>query len=258
MVLEWHKHCIDVSKDYIQLSTTASARPAVGRSENPAAAGRLGTVTGPNLPLSRFARAPESPSRILESLWLAFSPSALGFPRALGFSDSGPRGISRRIPAQVLSCTYAPPQWRTLTRVALRKRPSRPGLFDKAPRTGPRPFSISRRKNPFFHSAFAERSNGVATPFESPAFRVWLPSWRREPFRPREPFQLPTLMGFALQGFDPTSWPARRFRRAFRSCASVPNRPAWQRRSSGFRLRGQQCLPRSPPFYQRRVWPLPS
>jgi hypothetical protein len=46
--------------------------------------------------------------------------------------------------------------------------------------------------------------------------------------------------------------------RTFRSCASEPNPAAWYRRSSGLCLRGQQCLLRSPPFYQRRMWPLPS
>jgi hypothetical protein len=57
----------------------------------------------------------------------------------------------------------------------------------------------------------AGRPTGVATPTGSPAFRVWLPSWRREPFRPRELSRFPTLMGFALQGVDPASWPALGF-----------------------------------------------
>lgn len=63
---------------------------------------------------------------------------------------SRPRGIRRLIPTQVLSCTYAPPQWRSLTRVASFKRPSRPCLLDEAPRIIPRPFSIIQKEEPFF------------------------------------------------------------------------------------------------------------
>jgi hypothetical protein len=55
-------------------------------------------VTKPCLPLPWFVRAPESPSENLGSSWLASSPSALSFPRAMGSSASGPRGISRRTP----------------------------------------------------------------------------------------------------------------------------------------------------------------
>jgi hypothetical protein len=130
-----------------------------GRSENTDASGRSRPVTRPDLPLPWFARAPESPSRTLEGSWLAFSPSALGFPWALGSSGSGPRGTSRRIPTQVLSCACAPPQWLSLSRVAPFRRLSRPCHRHKAPRIGPRPFSISKQKNPFSRPAFGRASN---------------------------------------------------------------------------------------------------
>jgi hypothetical protein len=140
-------------------ATTACTRSAVGRSENTDASGRSRPVTRPDLPLPWFARAPESPSRTLEGSWLAFSPSALGFPWALGSSGSGPRGTSRRIPTQVLSCACAPPQWLSLSRVAPFRRLSRPCHRHKAPRIGPRPFSISKQKNPFSRPAFGRASN---------------------------------------------------------------------------------------------------
>jgi hypothetical protein len=52
-------------------------------------------------------------------------------------------------------------------------------------------------------------------------------------------FQLPTLLGFALQSLVPTPRPVRGFPRTIRSCAFLPNPSAWHRRFSGLRSRGQ-------------------
>lgn len=59
-------------------------------------------------------------------------------------------------------------------------------------------------------------------------------------------FHLPTLLGFALQGFAPTSQPTLGFPKVFRSCAFLPTRMAWHRRFSGLSLRDQPCHLRSP------------
>jgi hypothetical protein len=48
-------------------------------------------------------------------------------------------------------------------------------------------------------------------------------------------FQLPTLLGFALQSLTPAAWPSRGFPRPIRSCVSLPNAPAWHSRFSGLR-----------------------
>jgi hypothetical protein len=58
-------------------------------------------------------------------------------------------------------------------------------------------------------------------------------------------FQLPTLLGFALQSLSPTSWPVNGFPPTTRSCAFPPNPSAWRRRSSGVRSRSQPCIPPS-------------
>lgn len=60
-------------------------------------------------------------------------------------------------------------------------------------------------------------------------------------------FQLPTLMGFALQGIFPNPQPVQSFPRTFRSCAFRPNPSAWSRRFSGLRLRDQRHPPALPP-----------
>jgi len=60
-------------------------------------------------------------------------------------------------------------------------------------------------------------------------------------------FQLPTLMGFSLQGFIPTPRPNSGFPGSLRSCAFLSDRMAWHRHSSGFRSRDQRHPPALPP-----------
>jgi len=50
------------------------------------------------------------------------------------------------------------------------------------------------------------RPDGVALPSGSPAFRVWLPSWRRQPLDPRKPVSAPHAHG--LRSSRPFSEPA--------------------------------------------------
>jgi hypothetical protein len=89
-------------------------------------------------------------------------------------------------PSLVLSCTSAPPQWLSPKLVASHRKLGRTCLLHEAPCFSPRPFSISKRENPFFRLAHARRLEGVAVPSKSPALRVWLPSRRHQSPRPRE------------------------------------------------------------------------
>jgi hypothetical protein len=111
-------------------------------------------------------------------------------------------------PSLVLSCTSAPPQWLTPKLVAPHRKLGRRCLRYEAPRFSPWPFSISKRKSPFFHPARAGRLEEVTVSSKSTTLRVWLPSRRRKPFRPREP-------SFS----SPHSW-ALPFRAFFRPCGS--------------------------------------
>jgi hypothetical protein len=117
--------------------------------------GRFTLLPGSMLPLSWFACTPESPSRILERVWLAFSPFAPGLTRAIGSSNPGPRGICRQAPR-----TSSPVLGRHLSGLphhALLRQKVRPTLLSyEAPRITPLPFSISKRKNPIFHLAFGQ------------------------------------------------------------------------------------------------------
>jgi len=89
-------------------------------------------------------------------------------------------------PSLVLSCTSAPPQWLSPKLCASHKKLGRPCLLQEAPRFSPRPFSISKQDNPFFHRTRARRLEDNATSSKSPALRVWLPSRRCKPSCPRE------------------------------------------------------------------------
>jgi hypothetical protein len=60
--------------------------------------------------------------------------------------------------------------------------------------------------------------------------------------------QLPTLLGFALQGFFPVPRQIQGFPKTSRSYAFLPNRTAWYRRFSGSRSRDQRHPPAPPPF----------
>jgi hypothetical protein len=71
--------------------------------------------------------------------------------------------------------------------------------------------SGSRRPSCALRS-LAKRLESVALPPRSPALRVWLPSRRRQhPPTRGSLFQLPTLVGFALQSFHPPRRSGRRF-----------------------------------------------
>jgi hypothetical protein len=54
-----------------------------------------------------------------------------------------------------------------------------------------------------------KRSNGLAVPSESPAFRVWLPSWRRQLLDPRKPVSVSHAHGLHSSGrcSDPAAEP---------------------------------------------------
>jgi hypothetical protein len=68
--------------------------------------------------------------------------------RVFGFQTTW--GVST-YPTLVLSCTFAPPQWLSPAFVAFFKKLGRPCLLKEAPRAIPRPFSMSKQMNPFFH-----------------------------------------------------------------------------------------------------------
>jgi len=82
---------------------------------------------------------------------LPFRPWFYPGPRVYGFRTTRDQSTN---PTHVLSCTSAPPQWMALPLVALPGRRGRPCLPSQAPRIDPRPFSITRSKNPFLRLAF--------------------------------------------------------------------------------------------------------
>ena len=87
------------------------------------------------------------------------------------------------------------------------------------------PYSVSRIKEPFFSLLLPKkRLRIVALTLRSPALRVWLPSRRCRRLRPLATlFQLPTLLGFALQSFTPFPRSTRSFEPVIRSRAFVQN-----------------------------------
>jgi hypothetical protein len=184
-------------------------RLAVGQPEKSDRIERQAPVTGPRRPLPRFAYAPESPSETLGGVSLASSPSALGIPRALGSSGSEPRGISRRIPRRSSPALPRHLSGLALPLVASRERLGRPCLLREAPRVNPQPFSITGTKNPFSRWARDPASERLCVPPGSPAFRVWLPSWRRQLSDLREPVSAPHALGLRSSGLcsDPAANP---------------------------------------------------
>jgi hypothetical protein len=142
----------------------------------------------------------------LEGLWLASSPSVLGFPRTLGSSALAvPRRLRILVVGRLLSCTSTPPQ-----RLSSHAPPLYSCLmptmshFRRAPRyVHPALQHLRIRGTPFF-APFRRRPAGFTLPAGGPAPRVWLPFQRPQ----RSPalgglFQPPTLLGFALQSLSP-------------------------------------------------------
>jgi hypothetical protein len=163
------------------------------------------------LPLPWFARTSESPSGILERVWLTFSPFALGLARALGFSAPGPRGICRQIPRR-----SSP-----VLGLHLSGLPHRASFRPKARSC------LLPERNSSRHSATLQHGRA-----KQPHFALGFgPSVRpTKPCRPKAPpsgfgyplggvsrialgslFQLPTLLGFSLQGLFPTRGRGIRF-----------------------------------------------
>jgi hypothetical protein len=194
-----------------------------GINENAGFPGRHTAVAGGHLPLSRFTRASEESPGTLRRLWLAPSPSGLGFTRPLGSSNPEPLGVSRRTP-----CRSSPAL--TLRRSGLPRSPS--------PRRGNQavPIPVSR--------LLASLRDPSAYPSGRTLLFIRQPPdvWKAVPCSPKVPpagfgyplggvsspalgglFQPPTLMGFALQSFLPTRWPALGFPRTLRSCAFASN-----------------------------------
>jgi hypothetical protein len=128
------------------------------------------------------------------------SPSALGIPRALGFSDPGPRGASRRTPRK-----SSPALARHLSGSLHRSSSHSGGEADPASSAellasvhGPSAYPDQR--TPLCARLVTGRSNGLALPSEGPASRVWLPSWRCQPFHPRELVSAPNAHGLRSSG----------------------------------------------------------
>jgi hypothetical protein len=158
-------------------------------------------LPGRPFPLAWFACTPESPSRTLERVWLAFSPFALGLTRAIGSSNPRPRGIGRHTPR-----TSSPVLGRHLSGLPLRA----------SPRSKVRPTLLSHRSSSH-HSATLQH---IQTKKPLCSLGFWPSVRSTKPYRPKVPssgfgypldgvslfalgslFQLPTLLGFALQGF---------------------------------------------------------
>jgi hypothetical protein len=118
---------------------------------------------------------------------LPFRPWNSPAPRV--FRSRAARGQSTS-PARGLSCTSAPPQRIFPKPVARSRKPGRPCSQNRTPRFAPRPFSMSKRKNPFSRPARAGRLKSRATLSKSPVPRVWLPSRRCQSFRPRKPLSV--------------------------------------------------------------------
>jgi hypothetical protein len=211
------------------------------------------------LPLAWFACTSESPSRTLERLWLTFSPFALGLTRAVGFLCPGPRRICRQIPR-----TSSPVLGRHLSglphRALLRwESQADPAFLSKLLALLHDPSAYPNEKTPFFTRLLTERSIDAAVSIEGPASRVWLPSGRRQPFRPRKPLSASHALGLLSSGLCPDSGAESSVsQEPFRSCASSPTLSAWYRRFSGFRLSDSVVPSCSPTVFQVRVGPWPS
>mgnify|MGYP003571921022 FL=1 len=153
------------------------------------------------LPLSWFACTSESPSRTLERVWLTLSPFAPGFTRALGFSNPGPRRVCRqtlRMSSPVLGRHLSGLPHRALLRLKVR------------------PTLLSYRSS----SRYSATLQHVQTKKPLLSLGFWPSVRSTKPCRPKVPssgfgyplagvslfalgslFQLPTLLGFTLQGF---------------------------------------------------------
>jgi hypothetical protein len=115
-------------------------------------------------------------------------------------------------------------------------------------------------KKPLFSTwLLANGSIDEAMSTEGPAFRVWLPSGRCQPFRPRKPLSAPHALGLHSSRLCPDSGAGLEVsQKTFRSCAFSPNCSAWHRRFSGFRLLEPVVPSCSPTLFQVKVGPLPS
>jgi hypothetical protein len=87
--------------------------------------------------------------------FLPFRPWRSPGPRVFRFRTTRDQSTD---PTQVLSCTYAPPQWLALPRVTPPERLGRPFLLREVPRVAPRPFSVSKQTSPFLRLAFGQVS----------------------------------------------------------------------------------------------------
>jgi len=157
----------------------------------------------------------------LEGLWLAFSPSVLGFPRTLGssasrlpddseFSSSGGSSLALRRRLSVFLLTRRPPTrvscrpWATLgEHLAMCLRP-----YSICGRGNPIFRLLSKASHRFYLTSRRSRSEGLATLSAVSSFHA-LGSL----------FQPPTLMGFSLQSFSPAGWSGSDF-----SLPSPPSR----------------------------------
>jgi hypothetical protein len=163
--------------------------------------GEFTLLPGSTLPLSWFACTPESPSRILERVWLAFSPFAPGLTRAIGSSNPGPRGSCRQAPR-----TSSPVLGRHLNGLphhALLRQKVRPTLLSY--RSSSRHSSTLQHvqtKRPLFSLGFwpSIRSTKPCRP-KVPTSGFGYPPAGVSLFALGSLFQLPTLLGFSLQGF---------------------------------------------------------
>jgi hypothetical protein len=133
---------------------------------------------------------------------LPFRPGSYPSPRV--FSPRTTRDLSTN-PAQVLSCTWAPPQRLAPSRVVSTESQVDPAFPSKLLASLRDPSACSDVTTPLCAWLLTKRPADEAMSTEGPAFRVWLPSWRRQPFRPWKPVSAPHAPGLRSSGPCPGS-----------------------------------------------------
>jgi hypothetical protein len=169
---------------------------------------------------------------------LPFRPGSCPGPRVFG---SRTTWVLSTDPAPVLSCTWAPPQRLAPSRVVSAESEVMPASRTKLLASLRDPSAWPSETAPLCAWLWAKRPADEAMSTEGPAFRVWLPSWRRKPYRSREPVSAPHAPGLFSPGPFPDSGAGDKVSRtpSARTLSCQPSRPGTGA-SAVFAPRGQR------------------
>lgn len=165
------------------------------------------------------------------------------FPALRVFELRVARGQSTN-PLQTLSCAYAPPQRLAPKPVAAREERGNPAPVARLLASSRGPSACPNRGTLLFTRLAPGVWKAMPCPPKVPPPGFGYPLGGVSPSALGSLFQLPTLLGFALQSLSPTPRRPHGFPQKFRPYAFPPNPSAWRRRSGGSRSRGQPCIPR--------------